>query len=1123
MSLIDEASSPGSPHEPVRSPREVAAAGEDARGAVAGAGLPIVDLASPRYDLDAMRRRLEVAGGEEYWRSFDQLADTPEFRDFVEREFPRHAAVWDESVDRRKFLGLMGASLALAGAGGCLHQPEEKIVPYVRQPDGVKLGEALYFATAMPFNGYAEPLLVTSRMGRPIKVEGNPEHPASLGSTSVFAQASMLGMYDPDRSKTVIRRGNVDTWGNFVEELEGRLAGMREWKGAGLAILTETVTSPTLGAQLEDLLKTFPKAKWHSYQPVHRNNARAGALAAFGENLTPVYKFDQADVVLALDCDFLYELPGSVRYARDFVDKRRVVDEIKSMNRLYVVESTPTLAGAASDHRWRVASSKIESVLRSLAAKLGVDVAKTPDAAELIPAKDLGVLADDLTSHKGSCLVVVGDAQPPAAHALAHAINRALGNVGKTVEYVEPVEATAGGGPGTLAELASALRDGKVETLLILGGNPVYNAPAEVDFEGALKKALGVGGAEKAGAAASLVLCARLGEYYDETSLLAHWHLPQAHYLESWGDARAYDGTAGVIQPLIAPLYGGKTAYQVLAVLQGRSGLSAYEIVQSYWQPRLSGDFANAWRKVIHDGLVPDSKSAVKQPGWTFVDKPTAKTTDGAGGKESADDTVELVITPDPCVWDGRFANNAWLQELAKPLTKLVWDNAALVGPATFEKFHLSNGDVVSLKTPSGRKVEAPVWLIPGQADGVVTLALGYGRAKAGKVGTGIGYDAYEALPVDVPYVENVTLAKTGKKYYLVATHDHWSMEGRDVVKSETFDSLGKPHGHAAEKKAEEHLAEAKAKEDGEKHEGGAEPNKGPSHEEKEALVERMRGFKESGEPVISMFPDWDYSPKTIENRWAMQIDQTACIGCNACVIACQAENNIPIVGKEQCGKGREMHWLRIDRYYKGAGGGIDNPESYFQPVPCMHCEDAPCELVCPVAATTHDAEGLNNMVYNRCVGTRYCSNNCPYKVRRFNFFNYTKITEPTLKMLQNPEVTVRSRGVMEKCSYCVQRIDAARITAKKELRSIRDGEVRTACQAACPTQAITFGNLNDTKSHVVRLRESPLDYALLAELGVRPRTRYLARVRNPHPELRIDAVDSPQPGVVPTYEPTKT
>ncbi len=646
MSLFDESSSPRASRESVSGPglaesasasrantTPAAASGAHGMGSVAqlaaAGSLPVIGADEPRIDLPAVRRMLDANGGKDYWRSLEQLSETPGFRDFLEREFPRHAAVWDESFDRRKFLGLMGASLALAGASGCLHQPEEKIVPYVRQPEGITQGESLHFATAMPQNGYAEPLLVTSRMGRPIKVEGNPEHPASRGATNIFSQASILDMYDPDRSKTPLFRGSIETWGHFVESIESTLPKLRESKGAGLQILTETITSPSIAAQIEGLLRDFPEAKWRAYQPLHRASARAGAKAAFGEELAPVYKFDKAEVILALDCDFLGDLPGSVRYASDFADARRVCDNPKSMSRLYVIESTPSLAGAKADHRWRVASSKIESILRALAGKLGVDVARSGPSAEVLDSKEFSVLVDELNAHMGKCLVVVGDGQPAAAHALTHAINHALGNAGATVDYVESVEATVGGGPGTLSDLATDLRQGKVETLLILGGNPVHFAPADIEFKAALEKALGLGEEKGNG---SLKLCIRLGEYYDETSLLSHWHVPAAHYLESWSDARAYDGTPTIIQPLISPLYGGKTVQQVLGVFEGRSGLSAYELVQSYWQTRLGGesktsdDVNKAWRKFIHDGLLADAKSPVKNGELKFDDKPTRAT-----------------------------------------------------------------------------------------------------------------------------------------------------------------------------------------------------------------------------------------------------------------------------------------------------------------------------------------------------------------------------------------------------------------------------------------------------------------------------------------------------------------
>jgi molybdopterin-containing oxidoreductase family iron-sulfur binding subunit len=1003
----------------------------------------------PGVNWEALRDRLSGAGSEQLWRSLDELAETPEFLDYVSREFPRQSGEWLDPEGRRDFLKLMAASLGLAGVGlsGCMRQPTEKIVPYVRQPEDFVPGNPLFFATCMTLGGYATGLLVESHLGRPTKVEGNPEHPASLGATDAFAQASILSLYDPDRSQTVMRGGQISTWGEFLTALAVELPGLRERRGKGLALLTETVTSPTLGDQLSSLLAELPEATWHQYEPVGRDNVREGAKRAFGEHVDAIYHFDRADVVLALDAEFMTAMPGSVRYAREFIDRRRLArgdqqaaDAPHAMTRLYAVESTPGLSGAVADHRLPMRGDKVEGFVRLLATQLGVEVgARQADAASDETAAWLAALVTDLTAHKGSSVVVVGDGQPAVVHALVHAINRALGNVGTTIEYVAPVEARPVNQLASLEELVESMRDGKVDLLLVLGGNPVYNAPGELKFGKHYE---------------SVKLRVHLSDDSDETSFASHWHIPAAHYLESWGDARAFDGTTTIQQPLIAPLYQGRTAHELVAVLQGHPELTAYDVVRGYWQRRLGdNDFEGRWRKALHDGLMSDTRAEPREPTWAFKDAATESTVAKPDRPE-----LEISFCPDPTIWDGRFANNGWLQELPKPLTKLTWDNAALVSPRTAERLGVSNHELVELSY-GGRAQRAPVWIVPGQADDSISLSLGYGRTRSGRIGNGRGVDAYilrNAGPAW--FVSGVELARTGERRALAVTQNHHSMEGRGLVQMATLEQF----------------------------------QRDPE------FIDPTRRHPENQPTLLPPSEESD-------NAWGMVIDQTACIGCNACVVACQAENNIPIVGKEQVGKGREMHWLRIDRYYKGE---LDNPDTYFQPVACMHCEKAPCELVCPVGATVHSHEGLNQMVYNRCVGTRYCSNNCPYKVRRFNFldydaeFGYDGDQAPSLKLLRNPDVTVRSRGVMEKCTYCVQRINAAKIAAQKQDRPVRDGETVTACQAACPTRAIVFGNLRDGGSQVAKLRQSPLNYSLLAELNTLPRTTYLASIRNPSPDL---------------------
>jgi MoCo/4Fe-4S cofactor protein with predicted Tat translocation signal len=1002
----------------------------------------------PPLDLTALRARLQTAQGPEYWRSLEELAGSPAFHEFVQREFPLQAAEWHDTVSRRRFLQLMGASLALAGVAACGRQPEEKIVPYVRAPRGNMIpGKPLYFATALSLGGMALGVLAESYMGRPIKIEGNPQHPASLGATDAFAQAAVLTLYDPDRSQVVLQRGQISTWNAFLTALSPALEGQRLQGGAGLRVLTETVTSPTLAQQLRTLLTRFPAAQWHQYEPVTDSTVQAGAQLAFGQNVTPLYHFEKADVILALDADVLACEPGTLRYAHDFAQKRRIRSAQPSMNRLYAVESMWSLTGAMADHRLPVRSSAVAAIAHAVAQALGTIAQSSATTAPLVaalarlapPATEahahwVRAVAEDLWQHRGASLVVAGRQQPPLVHALAHAMNEVLGNVGQTVIYTQPVAAQPVDQLTSLRALVEDMAAGRVELLLILGGNPVYTAPVDVDMAAAL---------------AHVPVSVRSGLYVDETSAHCHWHIPEAHELESWGDARAYDGTVSLLQPLIAPLYNGKSAYELLAVLLGQPEQSGRDIVQEYWRTQHQGaDFDQFWRTALHDGLIANTafppQEVQLQTGWLA---------DAAAPPAAPPSGLELLFQPDPHMWDGRFANNGWLQELPKPMTKLTWDNAALLSPATAERLGLRNEAVVELRF-QGHTVRAPVWIVPGHADEAVTVHLGYGRWRTGRVGSGTGFNAYTLRTSDAWWFgPGLELHATGERYALATTQHHHNMEGRHLVRAGTLQQYLQHPQFAQE-------------------------------------------MEEPPPPQETLYP-----PHTYEGyAWGMAIDLSTCLGCNACVVACQAENNIPIVGKQEVLRGREMHWIRVDRYYKGA---LHNPEVYHQTVLCMHCEHAPCEVVCPVYATVHDNEGLNNMVYNRCVGTRYCSNNCPYKVRRFNFLQYADYDTTSLKLLRNPEVTVRSRGVMEKCSYCVQRISAARIQAQLEDRSIRDGEIVTACQAACPTGSIIFGNQNDASSQVANLKALPLNYDLLAELNTRPRTTYLAAVRNPNPQLR--------------------
>jgi molybdopterin-containing oxidoreductase family iron-sulfur binding subunit len=812
--------------------------------------------------------------------------------------------------------------------------------------------------------------------------------------------------------------------------------------GVGLRILTETTTSPTLAAQMQSLQTAMPQARWHQWEP--GGGSAAAAAQAVGRPVSIQYRFDQADVVLSLESDFVMDGPASLRHAREFTARRKRPGE-RPMNRLYVVESTPTPTGAIAEHRLPLRASEIEALARAVATAVGASDAGGGRGPALLagPAAWAAAVAKDLQAHPGRSLVLAGDGQPASVHALAHAINERLGNIGQTVVYGEPVEARPPAGMASLAELASDMKAGRVELLMVLGGNPVYTAPADLDFAAAMDK---------------VKLRVHLGLYEDETAVLSHWHVPQAHPLEAWSDARAFDGTATIMQPLIAPLYdSARSAHEVLAALGSRPDQKGHDIVKDYWRTQLTGDFDRRWTRALHDGLVagwtaPAGGAAPSAPAAPPSPAAASAAPRAAGG-------LEIVFRLDPTVHDGRYANLGWLQELPKPITKLTWDNAALLSPATAARYGLVNNDVVELRY-RGRTVKAPVWTLPGQADDTVTVHLGYGRTRGGRVADGAGFDANLIRTSDAPWFgSGLEIARTGETRVLSCAQDHWSIdrhaEERHLIRSATVEQYQKDPAAIKEQ------IEAPARD-------------------------------------LTLYPNFKYNG----HAWGMSIDLNSCVGCSACVIACVAENNIPVVGREQVGKGREMHWLRVDRYFSGEPEKPETIGAHFQPVPCMHCENAPCEQVCPVAATNHSDEGLNDQVYNRCIGTRYCSNNCPYKVRRFNFLLYTDWNTPTLKLQRNPDVTVRSRGVMEKCTYCVQRIEQARITAHNEGREIRDGEIQTACQSVCPTQAIVFGDVNDPQSAVSRLKAEQRDYALLGELNTRPRTTYLGEVTNPNPEL---------------------
>ncbi len=1007
-------------------------------------------------------RKSAPLGGRDYWRSLDELAESAEFKEFLLREFPAGTVELGSGLSRRNFLKMMGASFALAGLAAC-RRPAEKIVPYVKQPEEIIPGIANYYATAMPMGLTAYGLLVKSNEGRPTKIEGNPQHPSTAGASSALLQAQILGLYDPDRARqpkqlrafpasgrTVAAGGMESNWSSFVEAWRQLYTDFARSGGQGLAILAESFHAPTLARLQSQWQQRFPKATWVSFDPVSDENSHRGIEMVHGAPLLPQHHFDKADIVLSLDADFLLGERDAIVAARGFAKRRRVSNERDDMSRLYVVESLLTLTGAMADHRQVLQSRQIPAFTAALLLELkrqGVALSSElvaslqKYAVHPFNSRWLQVVAKELRRHRGRSLIVVGRRQPPLLHALGALMNQALGNVGQTVSYSSLNDAAPSDHKGLLA-LAEQMGRGQIDTLVIFGGNPLYNLPAGMDFASLIKK---VGHT------------IHFSPYRDETSRVVHWHLPQSHFLESWEDVRSGDGCYSVVQPLIEPLFDSRSRVEFLHLLATGKQRSGYEIIKESFakmQRRSDGEavFNKRWRRLLHDGFGTVKKPATTLPKFRYATVARQLQKTPFPQDIASSDKLEVVFYASAKLFDGRFANNGWLQELPDAVTKLTWDNAALISPKTAAALRVKNHDVVSLNY-KGRELKLPVWIVPGCADNSVALELGYGRSQCGRVGDGVGVNAYRLRDVQTPdYGVGLTLKKTGATYKLASTQDHGSMQGRPLIREATLADYRENPNFAAK------------------------------------LVEHP--------PLKSLWKEPSY---TEGYQWGMAIDLNSCIGCNACTIACQSENNIPIVGKEQVAVGREMHWIRVDRYFSG---DLHEPSVAHQPVPCQHCENAPCEQVCPVAATVHDKEGLNVMAYNRCIGTRYCANNCPYKVRRFNYFNYTNRYDDVEKLAQNPDVTVRFRGVMEKCTFCTQRIEGAKATAKREGRSVRDGEIQTACQQSCPTDAISFGNINDPDSRVAQLKQQNRNYEMLGELNVKPRNSYLAKLRNPNPEL---------------------
>ncbi len=994
-----------------------------------------------------------------YWRSLDRLYDSPALEgsspegdpNGIAEEFLAGASERPDAMSRRTMMSLMGATFALAGATGC-RRPEQVIVPYVQAPEGQLPGVPEQYATTATLGGEAYGLVVESHDGRPTKIEGNSDHPSSLGAASPWLQASVLNLYDPDRSRTVLHRREGEgeeglaaaSWDDFQAAWQSLAEEAQGDGGARLAILVDGSCSPTRGRLAEAVQQRFPNATWVVHEPVNDDSIFEGLETATGQALRPVYHLEKAKVIVTLDADILGTDSGALTQARGFSTARSKADEAGSMNRLYSVESTMTVTSSMADHRLRLKSGQIAGFAAALAGELGklglsLDLgsggasALSDQALEALP-----VIARDLQQAGSNGVVIAGRNQPPEVHTLALAMNQALAAVGQTVTLHE-LQDCPRSDPKALADLVEGMRQEKFSTILLLGGNPGYTAPGELGFSDAL---------------ASVPVSVHLATHVDETSQLCSWHLPQTHELESWGDARAADGTLSLVQPLIAPLFEGRSLLNTLAAVSGQANAKDYDLVRQTardsWAAGATEGFESAWRKALHDGLVADSASPAISP----VLNGGAVAAAGSLAASSDAEDMEVVFLPSRSVFDGRGTNNSWLQEMPDPITKITWDNAALLSPTTAGELGVENGNRLSLKLGE-RQVEAAAWVLPGQADGSVAIDLGFGRSAAGRVGNGIGTNAFPLRSAFAPGFESgLSITKVGGSHRLVQTQEAEVMPADRrhlLLREATLEHYRQHPDFAKEQEAELKLG--------------------------------------------SLFEERAYDEGY---QWGMAIDLNVCTGCNACVVACQSENNIPVVGKDQISKGREMHWLRVDRYFSGP---TEDPEIVFQPVPCMHCENAPCEQVCPVAATVHDSEGINAMIYNRCIGTRYCSNNCPYKVRRFNFFNFTKDTPELMKMAMNPDVTVRSRGVMEKCSYCIQRINEGKKVAKADDRTVADGEVRTACQQTCPTNAISFGNILDANSEVSRQKQSKRDYVMLAELNNKPRTSYGAKLRNPNPE----------------------
>lgn len=995
--------------------------------------------------------------GKNYWRSLDEINQTPEFEQFLHNEFPEEAFDAPDGMSRRKFLSIMGASIALAGLAGC-RRPVEKIIPYAIAPENIVPGTPKYFATNIPFGEETFGVIVENHEGRPTKLEGNPNHPSTLGKSNARLQASILDMYDPDRAQSVLHRGYETKLKDFLSEWNNLASDFESSKGEGLAILAETYPSPTFYRLKDEFLSKYPNAHWMTWDPISSESIYTGIQLVTGREYHPVYHFDKAKIILSLDADFLDTESHSIRNTVDFSSGRKVETEKDSMNRLYVVENSLSVTGGTADHRYRLSHGQIGAFTAALALEINSLGLTIPGVNKLSDFKDhsfdkkwITTLAKDLIQNGSQSLIVAGRTQPANVHALVFTLNYALKNRGTAIDYYPAVKENR---PDTnnFSSFVKSIKQGQISTLVMFGGNPVYNAPADLNFGEALQ---------------DVKHSIHITSYENETSKLSEWLIHKSHPFEAWGDTETIEGVKGITQPQIQPLFGGISFVEFLAALlqNNLTAPSGYDLVQSTWNSILSPDFTSGWKKVLHDGVYSGKQKKSANP---FLSKTAVQTVFKKHPIQSGNG-FEVVFKSSSSVFDGRLANNGWLQESPDPITKLTWDNAALMSQSTAKELGIRNKDVIELKQ-NGKSVELPVWIMPGHADRSISVELGYGRVSSGRIEKNVGGNAYLIRgSTSLWRTENVKITSTGETAVLACTQDHHGLDTEKLAADAIQDRL-------------------------------------PAIIRESTLDEYQQNpdfvtEHNSAIPLVSM---WDEVQYDSGPQWGMTIDLNLCTGCNACSVSCQGENNIPIVGKEQVEKGREMSWIRLDRYYSG---DMDSPNMVVQPVNCQHCEMAPCEQVCPVSATTHSEDGLNSMTYNRCVGTRYCANNCPYKVRRFNFHNFTKDLPEIVQMAQNPDVTVRFRGVMEKCTFCVQRITQAKITANNEGRDIKDGEVTTACQQSCPSGAIVFGDINDPGSQVSKMRKQNRMYSLLGEINTQPRVTYLAKLRNPNPDLQTEDV----------------